>query len=476
MGFSVALLVPALRAGTYTAADQPSVAAAWARRDRATTPDIEWDASARDAGPASFVVNVTSIAETSHSSERRGSITVDVTDFRVHGTHRRNASLHAQRPVAPAELPSRDPSRGILDRRARFCANARRPKKIHRKTGRQEGVDFLSFPSSRLPAFLCFLSVAGGTSPVEMGRSTGAHGGTATRAYAVSMPDPLPVVLALPLALFALMWLLRSVRQVEQWEVALRFTLGKLSGRLEPGLQLVFPGIQKMVRIDTRIRNRDLPYQQVITQDNVTASIDAVIYYKVVDPEKAILNVENYETAVWDRAKVVLRDVAGETRLDELLTHREQIAAKVRAAVEQFVAQWGLHIELIALKDIQLPTQMQEVIARKAIAERDRQYVIIKSQADVESAKNFADAARILAGSPGAMELRRLEALQNLSAQGTSKVIFDLAKPYGDVHGAAGIAAAMADGESSDAKKMRVAKGELAPEVPGEPQRSTAYK
>ena len=116
----------------------------------------------------------------------------------------------------------------------------------------------------------------------------------------------------------------------------------------------------------------------------------------------------------------------------------------MRAAVEQFVAQWGLHIELIALKDIQLPAQMQEVIARKAIAERDRQYVIIKSQADVESAKNFAEAARILADSPGAMELRRLEALQNLSSQGTSKVIFDLAKPYADVHGAAGIAAAMA--------------------------------
>ena len=231
-----------------------------------------------------------------------------------------------------------------------------------------------------------------------------------------------------------------------------------------------------MVRIDTRIRNRDLPYQQVITQDNVTASIDAVIYYKVVDAERAVLNVENYETAVWDRAKVVLRDVAGETRLDELLTHREQIAAKVRAAVEQFVAQWGLHIELIALKDIQLPAQMQEVIARKAIAERDRQYVIIKSQADVESAKNFADAARILAGSPGAMELRRLEALQNLSSQGTSKVIFDLAKPYADVHGAAGIAAALADGESSESRKMRVAKGgDADAEVPGkESQRSPA--
>src|SRR6516162_773578 len=271
------------------------------------------------------------------------------------------------------------------------------------------------------------------------------------------MFDPVPFFLAIPAAFAAAVLLMRSIRQVNQWEVALRFTLGKLSGRVEPGLCLVVPGVQRLLRVDTRIRNRDLPLQQVITQDNVTASIDAVIYYKVVDVEKAVLNVENFEAAVWDRARVVLRDVAGETRLDELLTHREQVAAKVRAAVEQFVSQWGLHIELIALKDIQLPPQMQEVIARKAIAERDRQYVIIKSQADLESAKNFAEAARILAESPGAMELRRLEALQNLSSQGTSKVIFDLAKPYADVHGAAGVAAAMASGET---RNVRVAKGE----------------
>jgi regulator of protease activity HflC (stomatin/prohibitin superfamily) len=273
------------------------------------------------------------------------------------------------------------------------------------------------------------------------------------------MNDPFPFVLAMPALAVAVIYLLRSIRQINQWEVALRFTLGRLSGRLDPGVRFVLPGLQRVVRVDTRIRNRDLPLQQVITQDNVTASIDAVIYYKVVDVEKAVLNVENFEAAVWDRARVVLRDVAGETRLDELLTHREQVAAKVRAAVEQFVSQWGLHIELIALKDIQLPPQMQEVIARKAIAERDRQYVIIKSQADLESAKNFAEAARILADSPGAMELRRLEALQNLSSQGTSKVIFDLAKPYADVHGAAGVAAAVAGGE---ARNVRVAKDERA--------------
>jgi regulator of protease activity HflC (stomatin/prohibitin superfamily) len=285
------------------------------------------------------------------------------------------------------------------------------------------------------------------------------------------MPDPFPFVLALPAAIIAGIYFLRSIRQVNQWENALKFTLGKLTGQVEPGLTLVFPGFQRLVRVDTRIRNRDLPLQQVITRDNVTASIDAVIYYKVIDSQRAVLNVENYEAAVWDRARVVLRDVAGETKLDELLTHREEVAAKVRAAVEQFVAQLGLHIELIALKDIQLPGQMQEVIARKAIAERDRQYVIIKSQADVESAKNFAEAARILAESPGAMELRRLEALQNLTAHGTSKVIFDLAKPYADIHGAAGIAAAMASGEQRNVRVARPgeaeAEEEAEPAVPG---------
>ena len=249
--------------------------------------------------------------------------------------------------------------------------------------------------------------------------------------------DHIPTLIALfPAAFAALVVALQSLRQVNQWETALKFTLGKYAGKLPPGLNVVVPGLQRIVRVDTRIRNRDLPQQQVITADNVTASIDAVIYFKVVDAERAVLNVEDYENAVKDRAKVVLRDVVGETRLDDLLTHREEVAAKVRAAVEQFVAQWGLHIELIAMQDIQLPRQMQEVIARKAIAERDRQYVVIKSKADLESAENFAQAARILAESPGAMELRRLEALQNLSG-GTSKVIFDLAKPFGEAQAAA---------------------------------------
>lgn len=240
----------------------------------------------------------------------------------------------------------------------------------------------------------------------------------------------MPVLAAL--ALFALLYLLSGIRQINQWEVALRFTFGKFKGRIEPGLTLFLPGMQQLRRIDTRTRNRDLLRQMVITRDNVTTMIDAVVYYRVVDPEKAALAVENYEAAVKDRAKVALRDVAGQTRLDDLLAHRDEVAAKVRSQVESVVAQWGLHVELIGLQDVQLPPQMQEVMAKAAIAERDKKYVIIKSEADVDSAKNFAHAAEILAASPGAMELRRFEALTNLS-QGTSKVIFDLAKPYDDV-------------------------------------------
>jgi len=253
-----------------------------------------------------------------------------------------------------------------------------------------------------------------------------------------------------------------SITQINEWETGLKFTLGRLSGRLEPGLRMVLPIVQRMVRIDKRIRNRDLPRQVVITRDNVTAMIDAVVYFKVVDPQKAVLNVENYELAVKDRAKVVLRDIVGEITLDELLGQRDEVAARVRAQVEQFVAQWGLHLELIALQDIQLPSNISDALARKAIAERDKQVVIIKSQADVESAKNFAEAARTLAASPGALELRRLEALQGITGAGNTKVVFDLAKPSGGTEAAA-MAVALAE-NARPAADVRVA-----PEEGGEP-------
>lgn len=277
-----------------------------------------------------------------------------------------------------------------------------------------------------------------------------------------------PLLILLGVASVALA--IASIKQINEWEVGLKFTLGRLSGRLEPGLRVVVPVVQRFARIDKRIRNRDLPRQVVITRDNVTALIDAVVYFKVVDPQKAVLNVENYELAVKDRAKVVLRDVVGEITLDELLANRDEVAARVRAQVEQFVSQWGLHLELIALQDIQLPSNISDAIARKAIAERDKQVVIIKSQADLESAKNFAEAARVLGAQPGALELRRLEALQGISGSGNTKIVFDLAKPGGDERAQiAAMAAAMAE-DARPAADVRVAREEepgLAEDEPG---------
>ena len=240
------------------------------------------------------------------------------------------------------------------------------------------------------------------------------------------------------------LYLFCGLRQIKQWEVALKFTLGKYSGQVKPGLTLYLPLLQRIRRLDMRTRNRDLFRQEVITRDNVTLGVDAVVYYRVVDPEKAVLAVEDFEAAVRDRSKVVLRDVIGETPLNQVLAHREEIAAKVKAQVEEVVGRWGLHVELIGLQDIQLPESMQEVLAKAAIAEREREYVVIKSKADVDSARNFAEAARTLGASPGALELRRLEALSTLSQ--SSKVIFDLAKPFDEVHTRAmAVAAAMGE-------------------------------
>ena len=193
------------------------------------------------------------------------------------------------------------------------------------------------------------------------------------------------------LAVFSLLYLLLGIKQIDQWETALKFTLGKYSGRAEPGLTMVLPIFQRIKRIDMRTRNRDLLRQMVITRDNVTTMVDAVVYYRVIDPEKATLAVENYEAAVKDRAKVVLRDVVGETPLDQLLSHREEVAVKVRAQVETVVNQWGLHVELIGLQDVQLPRRCRS--AGQGRSRARSKYVIIKSQADVER-QELAQAAR----------------------------------------------------------------------------------
>ena len=258
----------------------------------------------------------------------------------------------------------------------------------------------------------------------------------------VSIP---PIIAAAAGGAF-LLFIMAGLVQIKAWEVALKFTLGRYSGKMEPGLNWYFPFVQRIRRVDLRVCNRDLFQQAVITKDNLTLNVDAVVYYRVTDPEKAIMQVEDFEAALRDRAKVVLRDLIGETPLNDVLAHRDQIAAKVQVHVESFIAQWGLHVDLIGLQDIQVPPNLVEILAKAAIAEREREYVVIKSLADVESAKNFATAARTLAASPGALELRRFEMLSTLSQTGTTKVVFDLNHGFDEVHKqAAAVSIAMVD-------------------------------
>lgn len=276
----------------------------------------------------------------------------------------------------------------------------------------------------------------------------------------VSIP---PIVAAAAGGVF-LIFIMAGLVQIKAWEVGLKFTLGRYSGKLEPGLNWYFPVVQRLRRVDLRVCNRDLFQQAVITKDNLTLNVDAVVYYHVTDPEKAIMQVEDFEAALRDRAKVVLRDIIGETPLNEVLAHREEIAAKVQVHVDSFITQWGLHVDLIGLQDIQVPPNLVEILAKAAIAEREREYVVIKSLADVESARNFALAARTLAASPGAIELRRFEMLSTLSQSGTTKVVFDLTRSFDDVHKqAAALSVAMVDDPPA---------GHTTPATQGNPQSS----
>ena len=213
-----------------------------------------------------------------------------------------------------------------------------------------------------------------------------------------------------------------------------------------PGLTFFLPGVQQLRRIDTRTKNRDLLRQMVITRDNVTTMIDAVVYYRVVDPEKATLAVENYEAAVKDRAKVVLRDVVGETRLDELLAHREEVAAKVRAQVETVVVAVGpargAHRPAGRAAPAADAGGAREGGHRRARPEVRGHQERGRRREREELRRGGGDPAR----SPGSMELRRFEALANLSQAGNTKVIFDLAKPFDDVrHTAVAMAEAAAE-------------------------------
>lgn len=220
------------------------------------------------------------------------------------------------------------------------------------------------------------------------------------------------------------MVLLASLRQINQYERGVKFTMGKFSGMVEPGWRLVLPIFQSMKKVDMRLKAVDVPAQDAITKDNVSAKINAVIYYKIVDAGKAIIDVENVNYAVLQLAQTTMRNIVGEVTLDELLSQRQVISDKIEKIVDEATLSWGVEVTAAELKDINLPPDMVRTIAKQAEAERERRAVIITSEGEVAAAENLAKAASILSGSTGALHLRTLNSINDISSDQSNTVVF----------------------------------------------------
>lgn len=214
------------------------------------------------------------------------------------------------------------------------------------------------------------------------------------------------------------------IRQVNQYERGVVLSFGKFSGVRQPGWRLIIPIFQKMFKVDMRVKAVDVPSQDAITKDNVSAQVNAVIYYRVRDPEKAILEVENFYHAVSQLAQTTMRNVVGETTLDELLSKRDTVSKKIEEIVDKATDPWGIEVSTVELKDVLLPEDMKRTMAKEAEAERERRAVIIKAEGEVISAENLSKAAAILGREPGALHLRTLHSVNDLSSDESNTTIW----------------------------------------------------
>ncbi|OGJ50744.1 hypothetical protein A2335_03155 [Candidatus Peregrinibacteria bacterium RIFOXYB2_FULL_32_7] len=218
--------------------------------------------------------------------------------------------------------------------------------------------------------------------------------------------------------------LISSVKQINQYQRGVKFTLGKYTSTLEPGISIVFPLVQALHKIDIRTKTVDVPSQDAITRDNISVAVNAVLYYKVTDAAKAIIQVENFYYATSQLAQTTMRNAVGEATLDELLKNRDEVSAKIQIIVDKATDPWGIKVEMVELKDIVLPEDLKRTIAKEAEAEREKRAVIIRAQGEVEAAENMTKAARMLATAPGALHLRTLQSINDISSDQSNTTIW----------------------------------------------------
>lgn len=223
--------------------------------------------------------------------------------------------------------------------------------------------------------------------------------------------------------------LYNTIKIVRQYERALIFTLGKVSltkGVKGPGLIILIPGIQKMVRVSLRTVTLDVPPQDVITRDNVTVKVNAVVYFRVIDPRKAILEVEDYFYATSLISQTTLRSILGQNNLDDLLANREAINAELQKVIDQQTEPWGIKVTTVEVRNVDLPVEMQRAIARQAEAERERRAKVIHAEGELQASTKLAEAAAVLAKTPTALQLRYLQTLTEIGTEKNSTIIFPL--------------------------------------------------
>ncbi len=220
--------------------------------------------------------------------------------------------------------------------------------------------------------------------------------------------------------------ILASIKQINEYERGIKFTLGKFSSIMKPGWRIVLPIFQSFKKVDIRTKAVDVPAQEAITKDNVSVQINAVIYYKLFDASKAILAVENFYYAVGQLAQTTMRNVVGSVTLDELLAERDKISDEICSIIDKASDPWGIKVENVELKDVSLPEDMKRVLAIAAEAEREKTAVITKAKGEVEASENLSKAAKIMSETPGALHLRTLSTLSDISSDKSNTVVFCL--------------------------------------------------
>jgi regulator of protease activity HflC (stomatin/prohibitin superfamily) len=224
--------------------------------------------------------------------------------------------------------------------------------------------------------------------------------------------------------IFLIILAVSAIKVVQEYERGVIFRLGRLQGAKGPGVFFIIPIVDRMIKVDLRVVTLDIPTQEAITRDNVTVSVNAVAYFRVIDPCDAIVQVEDYNRATWQIAQTSLRSVLGQSDLDELLIHRDEINQKLQQIVDEATEPWGIKVSIVEVKDVELPATMKRAMARQAEAEREKRAKVIHAEGEFNAAQQLQEAAAVIAKQPAALQLRYLQTLTEIAVEKNSTIIF----------------------------------------------------